>query len=97
MKIANQVVGLRRRQSCTQANKACRLTDMQIEANGLGTLWPYHQAQPTPTCIIIWETRRHAQPGQAKNDVDGEHDRGVRIGLCVEATRRAKNVNLDGT
>ena len=62
MKIRNQEV-LRR----VQLKKAYLLADIR-KKNRL--LWPYHQAQDTPTCISRRENRR---PGQTKNYVDGEH------------------------
>ena len=55
-------------------------------------LWPYRQAQHTPTCIIRRENRRQAHPGQTNNYVGREHFyRVVRIRLCggnKEGTRQ---------
>ena len=49
-------------------------------------LWPYHQAQHTPACIIRREHIWKAQPRQTNNYMDGEHNREVRIWLCVHAS-----------
>ena len=43
----------------------------------------YSVADTSKTMGCFCHTRRQAQPEQTKNYVDGEHNGGVRIGLCV--------------